>query len=94
MQHKGYLTETGRVVKRTKSPLDPGLRRTGRRLSLDDDVIIGEVGYTETRFNLRRMYVTRKWIVRLFDGPKVEGPTRTAAIENAMNHPSTKEAPR
>lgn len=38
-----YITDTGRVVRKTKAPLDPGLRRKGVRLSLDDEIIIGSV---------------------------------------------------
>lgn len=86
MQHKGYLTDTGRVVQKTKSPIDPGHRRSGHKLSLDGDQIIGEVGYHETHYNLRRLYVHRKWIVRLDDGSKFERPTRTAAVNEAMAH--------
>lgn len=42
-ERKGYLTDGGAVVRKTKAPLDPGHRRSGARLSLGDELIIGTV---------------------------------------------------
>ena len=70
MEHKGYLTESGRVVQ----------RRADITESMDGERIVAQVLYTETRYNLRRVLVTRDWIVRSLDGARsTSGETRREA---------------
>lgn len=47
---------------------------------------IARISYSETQYNLRRVYVTRTWRVTMLDDPAVrfEGLTRKAAIEKAL----------
>ncbi len=45
---------------------------------------IGEVRYLETRYNLRRVYVTREWIIHLDNGTKTRGPLRRDALDKAL----------
>lgn len=82
-EDKGYLTESGRVVTRSFSSLDPGLIRKGLRFSADGEEIVGRVSYSETRYNLRRVLVTRSWKVSEFPDGSVQagGSTRREAIE-------------
>lgn len=80
-EHKGYLTETGRVVQRKRSSPDPGHRGW---FSQDFEKIIGRVFYVEKRYNLRRVFVTRTWVVDLGENRRVEAATRGAAIEKAL----------
>lgn len=97
MDAKGYLTSTGRVVRSTKSPLDPGHRRSGALLALDGDPIVARIFYKETRFNLVRTLVAREWIVEAHPRPanldvpglRVSGSTRADAIERFLHDPKT-----
>lgn len=81
--HRGWLTETGRVVRRWVPSIDPGHRARGRRWTLDrSEQVVAEVKYVETRYNLRRVLVARRWIIEpLHRRWQVEGSTRADAIE-------------
>lgn len=47
--------------------------------------IVGSISYKETRYNLRRVLVSREWIVTLNDGQRFYGETRREAVWCAMN---------
>jgi hypothetical protein len=95
---KGYVTESGRVVRRVQVPADRHLAARGVRWSDDaqGEEIIGRIVYKETRYNrivyketrynLRRAFVSKRWYVRSIVGREIlgEGMTRGAAIERAL----------
>ena len=90
-EERGYLTDTGRVVRRSLPAIDPGRRRAGGRRSLDGDEIIGRVTYREQRFNLVRVLVVREWVVEAIEGShdrrsflRSSGTTRADAVERFL----------
>lgn len=86
MSGECFVTETGRVVRKVKASTDPGHRRAGRLLSLDGESIVGRASEKVTRYNLRRVFVVREWIVTGHPGglPRVAARTRSAAVVEFM----------
>jgi len=95
MQHKGYLTDEGRVVDLYVTPADPGHRRAGMIVDRLGSPIVGEVHYDEQRYNLRRVLVSRTWYVtphpkpaddhrRIRERAIAAGSTRGEAIAAAL----------
>ena len=74
MEAKGYVLPSGRVVSAPDSPREP-VRP------------IAQLGYRETRYNLRRVLVTRSWVAKMIGAePPVEftGSTRRDVIAQAV----------
>lgn len=94
MEDKGYLTDTGRVVQTVRRSTDPGQARDGVKWSADaaGEPIVATLGYKETRYNLRRVLVSREWMATCTTqagtslyGRQFTGATRAEVVSQVLD---------
>lgn len=77
MEHRGTLLRSGKVA-RSRVDRGPGPL---------NDPAVGDVYHKVTRYNLRRAFVVREWIVRMRDDDaRFVGNTRGDVVAQALAH--------